>query len=91
MRHYIEDKKVIATNELHPVDGRKSFYGKALVHTTEDGAQYLQSYETIVASITANGEFRRHWEGYSATTGRHVRAFMGLNKAEFYSIPCTYR
>ena len=61
--------------ELTPVDGRKSFYGKAKVFN-KNGVSYLVSYSTIVASF--DGEFHRHWSGWSATTGRHVNAFAKL-------------
>lgn len=61
--------------ELSPVDSRKSFYGKA--HCIEDnGIYYLKSYETIVASVDNDGVFHRHWDGYSATTARHLDSFL---------------
>lgn len=59
---------------LHPVDGRKSFYGKAGV-IEENGNVYLRSYNTIVCGIV-DGEFRRFWDEESATTMRHVNAFL---------------
>lgn len=34
--------------ELRPVDGRKSFYGKALVHLDVDGSETLYSYGTRI-------------------------------------------
>jgi hypothetical protein len=64
------------TYELAPTDGRKSFYGKATVIYTPDNCKYLKSYNTIVCSIDASGAFRRHWEGYSATTMRHINSFL---------------
>lgn len=60
--------------ELRPSDGRKSFYGKALVLTSDNKIQ-LQSYNTIVCEIE-NGIFKRLWGGYSATTMRHINAFI---------------
>lgn len=64
------------TIELTPIDGRKSFYRKALVHYTPAGIQ-LQSYDTIVATWDGSKSvFIRHWYGYSATTMRHINAFM---------------
>ena len=69
--------------ELSPVDGRKSFYGKAKVLIDENGTKYLLSYDTIVASRNADGKLFNHWDGWSATTGRHIKAFCGLNKKEF--------
>ena len=35
----------------------------------------LVSYKTTVASIGGDGSFHRLWDGWSATTGRHVNAF----------------
>lgn len=63
--------------ELYPVvNSVKSFYGKALVITGDDGNIYLRSYETIVGYITPDGEFHRTWEYYSQTTMRHVNDFL---------------
>lgn len=65
----------MANFELKPTDNRKSFYGKAEVITKENGDIELKSYNTIVARIR-NGNFERLWAGYSATTMRHVNAFI---------------
>ena len=63
--------------ELSPGNyGRKSFYGKAKIEFHDNGDMYLRSYNTIVAQITATGQFNRLWDGYSATTMRHVNAFV---------------
>lgn len=69
--------------ELHPVDGRKSFYGKAVVKTKPSGAEVLQSYDTDVIMRLPNGNLVRLWGDWSATTGRHIFAFCGLRKAEW--------
>lgn len=66
---------MILTVELQPNDNRKSFYGKAKVVQLDNGTVALQSYSTIVGRIE-NGEFIRTWSGYSATTMRHVNAFL---------------
>lgn len=58
-------------------DRTKSFYGKAKV-IEKDGETLLQSYDTIVCKIDKNGEFVRMWDGYSATTMRHVNSFLRL-------------
>lgn len=60
---------------LYPIDNRKSFYGKATVFVFDDGDIELKSYDTIVCRIR-NGEFQRLWDGYSATTMRHINAFI---------------
>lgn len=60
---------------LEPVDGRKSFYGKAIIIEKDNGDIELKSYDTIVARIR-NGKFHRLWNDYSATTMRHINAFV---------------
>lgn len=61
---------------LSPVDGRKSFYGKAVALKSTDGTWWCRSYNTIVCSVDKNGTFHRHWDGYSATTMQHINAFI---------------
>ena len=61
--------------DLPCTDGRKSFYGKAKVVECEEG-RYLQSYDTLVCFIGYGGTFHKLWDGYSATTMRHVNSFM---------------
>lgn len=60
---------------INPTDGRKSFYNKAAVIDHENGIFELKSYNTIVARIN-NGKFERLWNGYSATTMRHINSFI---------------
>lgn len=69
--------------ELRPTDGRKSFYGKALVEIMQDGTQVLYSYGTKILTKTPAGDLIKHFEGWTATTGRHIKAFCGLNKQQF--------
>lgn len=72
---------MIRTFELVPgkYDGVKSFYKKAFViENTDTNERILKSYETRVAKITGDGEFVRLWGDYSATTMRHVNAFIDL-------------
>lgn len=71
--------------ELKPTDSHKSFYGKAHVEV-ENGIEILTSYTTRVAA-KYNGRVYRLWDGWSATTGRHISAFSGLNKAAFEKLP----
>lgn len=61
--------------ELRPLNGRKSFYGKAVVIEKDNGDIELRSYDTIVARIR-NGRFERLWSGYSATTMNHINSFI---------------
>ena len=67
--------------KLDPNGSSKSFYGKASV-IEEKGEKFLKSYETIVCKIGKNDNFVRLWNGYSATTMRHINAFItkfGIN------------
>ena len=78
---------MLSIYELRPVDGRKSFYGKALVHV-EAETETLYSYNTpIIRRDRKTGKLTRLWWGWSATTGRHVAAFCGLNKAQYSALP----
>ena len=74
--------------ELIPTNSQKSFYGKAYV-IENNGVKVLISYTTPVAKIDKNGQIFRLWDGWSATTGRHIAAFCGLNKREFSALPLT--
>ena len=73
--------------ELTPRDSRKSFYGKALVIEMKNGDVLLQSYSTIVLIKKPDGKLIRTWDGWSATTGRHIAAFAGINKKEYLKLP----
>jgi hypothetical protein len=72
--------------ELLPTNGQKSFYGKARVEIDENGNKTLYSYDTKILTITASGEHVKHWNDWSATTGRHIKAFCGLNKKEYSNL-----
>lgn len=69
--------------ELKPTNGQRSFYGKAVVKVKGNGTEVLQSYETDVIKRLPNGNLVRLWDGWSATTGKHVYAFCGIRKAEW--------
>lgn len=72
--------------ELIPHDGRKSFYGKAIVEVAQDGTETLYSYNTPIIKRLVSGELVKLWSGWSVTTGRHIAAFCGLNKAEYMNL-----
>lgn len=74
--------------ELAPNNGRKSFYGKAVVKVYEDGTQILQSYDTDVLMKNPDGTYARLWSGWTCTTGTHVKAFSGMDKAHYLALPC---
>ena len=79
--------------ELPCLDSRKSFYGKATVIQKDDGTRVLRSYHTEVCAVTSDGKVIKLWDGYSATTMRHVNSFLrfcGVNeggKAYWDSLP----
>lgn len=75
------------TYELTPHDGRRSFYGKAMVSIYRDGAEVLKSYNTNVIRRDPDGTLHRLWSGWSATTGRHIAAFAGINKKAWDALP----
>jgi hypothetical protein len=72
--------------ELIPTDGRKSFYGKAVVIVEDNGTETLYSYNTPIIKRLVSGELVKLWDGWTATTGRHIQAFCGLNKAAYMSL-----
>lgn len=59
-----------------------SFYGKAKV-IVENGIKYLYSYNTKICAKLKNGEIVRFGDFWSMTTARHIKAFCGLNTAQF--------
>ena len=66
-------------------ENQKSFYGKAIIKEDNEG-QTLYSYNTAILTIKNNGDMVRHWSGWSATTGKHIKAFSGLNKAAYMAM-----
>ena len=79
--------------ELQPKNNQKSFYGKALVKVYDDGTEVLFSYGVLIMA-RKNGVLSRFWDGtiegtdkWSATTGKHIKAFCGLNKSEYLDLP----
>lgn len=75
--------------ELIPNDSHKSFYGKAYVQVDDAGRETLYSYSTAIIARDVDGSLTRIWGGWSATTGRHIRAFCGLSKQEFTAMRYT--
>lgn len=67
--------EVREVRELSPVfDSRKSFYGKAIVVLDADRNTHLFSYGVEICRFV-NGKFEKVWNGYSATTMRHINEF----------------
>lgn len=73
--------------ELTPINNQASFYGKAKVVIDDDGTETLLSYDTPIIRRTADGKLSRLWfDDWTATTGRHIKAFCGLNKKQFMAL-----
>lgn len=80
-------KQMIADYELIPNDSHKSFYGKAIVKTDEQGREVLYSYGRPVLRKEGKGKYTRLWDGWSQTTGRHVMSWSGINKKQWDAMP----
>lgn len=70
--------------ELTPqFSSNKSYSGKALVITMDNGVRMLKSYETIVCIILPEKkgkvEVIMPWMSWSYTTGKHVWDFLAQN------------
>jgi hypothetical protein len=79
--------KLINRYYLEPNGPQKSFGGKAIVEEYENGDKVLLSYLTPVLKQTKDGKLIRLWDGYSATTGKHVKVFAGITGSEFKNMP----
>ena len=82
-----KDGATARIEEATPNDSHKSFYGKAKIYHLTNGGRILESYATPVIYEAPTGELWNLWGGWSATTGRHIRAFCGKNKAEVEALP----
>lgn len=72
--------------ELTPTNGRKSFYGKAIVIIDDLGNETLYSYGTEIITRHPDGSFTKHYTSWTNTTGIHIKSFCGMNKAEYMSL-----
>lgn len=72
--------------ELIPNNGRKSFYGKAKVVIDDNGNETLYSYDTPIIKRDASGNLTKLWNGWSGTTGAHIKAFCGLDKKSYTNL-----
>lgn len=69
-----------------PEQNQKSFYNKAFVTISEDGTEFLYSYNILIMTRDMDGNYIRHWKYWTQTTGKHIKAFSGLNKKEFLNL-----
>ena len=75
--------ELYSTSEPVPQDSHKSFYGKCELEWWT-GGELLRSYGVPVAfKSKSTGKIYNLWGGWSATTGRHIRATFGINKKEY--------
>lgn len=79
-------KKKMKIYELKPATNQKSFYGKAVVQVDDNGNETLYSYNTPIIKKCVDGTYKKLWDGWTATTGKHIRSFCGLSKAEFIEL-----
>lgn len=74
---------MLVTALIPDYSSNKSYYGKALVITLDNGVKMLKSYNTVVAIILPKegGKVVVYlpWMNWSATTGRHVFDFLMQN------------
>ena len=82
-----KEENKVRKYELFPTDRRKSFCRKAIVKVDNNGNETLYSYGTPIIKRDTSGNLERLYGGWSATTGRHIKAFCGLNKIGFFALP----
>lgn len=84
-----EENNMSKIYELTPTanQNQNSFYGKAKVTVEEDGTETLYSYDTPIIKRLPDGTLVRLYDGYTMTTGKHIKAFCGLDKAAFKKMP----
>lgn len=70
--------------ELAPNGTQKVSMEKPLSKLTTP--ETLYSYNTPIIKRLSNGSLVRLWGGWSNTTGKHIKAFCGLNKAGFMGL-----
>ena len=75
------------TYELIPTNGRKSFYHKAIVKVENDNTETLYSYGVPIITRYPDQSLKRLWDGWSNTTGTHIKSFVNLTKSEFLKLP----
>lgn len=64
--------------ELQPVNGRKSFYGKALVKVEDNGTETLYSYNTPIISRSITDELKRLWGRVESNNGNAYKSVLRI-------------
>lgn len=72
--------------ELKPTNGRKSFYGKAIIGIDDEGNETLFSYFVPIITRKTDGTLVRLYNDWTSTTGVHIKSFCGLTKKEFMEL-----
>lgn len=57
------------------------------IYNLEPNDSHKSFYGKAKVKIYTNGNVIRLWDVWSATTGRHIASFCGLNKKEFLNLP----
>ena len=63
--------------DLKPLNGQKSFGGKAQIIMNDDNIQ-LRSFETIVAEYNTKENVINVFDWFSMTTAKHINSFLEL-------------
>ena len=63
--------------DLKPLNGQKSFGGKAQIIMNDDNIQ-LRSFDTIVAEYNAKEDIVNVFDWFSMTTAKHINSFLEL-------------
>ena len=84
-----EENDMSKIYELTPAkdQNQQSFYGKAKVVIEEDGTEVLYSYDNAIIKRLPDGTLVRLYDDYTMTTGKHIKAFCGLDKKAFTKMP----
>ena len=86
---WLKEENNMKIYELTPTTGQNqaSFHGKAKVVIEEGGTETLYSYDTPIIKRLPDGTLVRLYNDYTMTTGKHIKAFCGLDKAAFKKMP----
>ena len=60
--------------------------GSPKIIIDDDGTEHLYSYDTEILRKDKTGKIWRVWTGWSQTTGKHIRAYCGLNKSGYEAL-----
>ena len=84
---WLKEENNMKIYELTPTTGQASFHGKAKVMIEEDGTETLYNYDTPIIKRLPDGTLVRLYDDYTMTTGKHIKAFCGLDKKAFTKMP----